>query len=140
MRKYKIGDPPTFRTIKQIGDAFGMNVPRNGMFASDLKLSETPLADSTIIWFPKEVDPHWDNVNISNNWEYIEEIPKPSCHETSVDHYNKYMAKDEIRITFLKIHGKQEYKFLGVYKLDKVLSRCLQHCVWKRFLNYCYMP
>ena len=123
----KLEDEILLSTIEDICDVFGVKVPKNGF----LRKGAAFLRDDLTIWWPNAVHKSWAN-EMSADGEIINEYPKSGDRH---QHVKGLMAKEERRITFYRkrdLFGRNYYRFVGVYELDKEQSIRDNMCVWRR--------
>lgn len=129
-----VEDNECFRTIEDIADTFGTKVKYRGFLrASGAKI---PNREKEILWWPNANHRLWDN-KLSEDGLFIEEAPKQINKSITLEQHLKHWlnALGETRITFLRKTddlGFCFYRFVGVFSLDKELSRVAQKCVWRK--------
>lgn len=88
--------------------------------------------ESGVLWFPNfnpKAKTGWENV-IFPDGTISERNSNPDMQRRHMKMFLEERPFDQIRITFGKIDG--EYRFLGVYQLDRGRSLEQGMCVWRR--------
>ena len=125
----KVDDEVMLSTSDDVCDLFGVKVPKRGF----LRAGGVKLSDNIFIWWPNAIHPLWAN-EMSADGETIVEYNK-SDDEKCQQHVESLLASDEHRITFYRkrdLFGRNYYRFVGVFSMDKEASRKAQKCIWRR--------
>lgn len=91
-----------------------------------------PFTKNTMVWTPSIYSKQWANVMI--NASCIEEYNKIDPVKRT-EHVKQQITKDEVRVTFFKqkdFMGLNYYKYVGVFRIDKVASLKINKCIWRR--------
>ena len=123
----KVEDEVMLPTVETICDVFNVAVPKRGF----LRGGVVSLTDDIIVWWPNAVHKNWAN-EMSANGETIVEYHKGDERE---QHVQNNLSKNQKRITFYRkrdLFGRNYYRFVGVYELDKEQSIRDNMCVWRR--------
>lgn len=117
------------RTIDEIGEIFNTKVPKKGW--------QRPggfLIDNNIeVWTPRINNDTWCN-EMTDDGKIFYEYNKVSD-EKRLKHLNEQISQNKIRIVFYKqkdFLGINQYKFVGVFKMNIEASQKEGKCVWKR--------
>jgi len=135
---YDINTPVGFKTIEAGCNAFGLKAVKRGWRVmagarfENASIPDPDLQDVTL-WFPNVQSAYWINA-VQDNGRTIIEVPTDLS--KNQEHVDKYFAKPEIRVTFLKDETQWNgYKFIGVYQLEMEETKQPNRCVWKQILK-----
>lgn len=90
-----------------------------------------------IVWCPDLENKDWKNV-LSKDELFIEESAADD--KENKKHYAKHCESNEVRIVFAKmtnVFGIKECRFIGLFRLNKELTKKKKIIVWERFSTYC---
>ena len=123
----------SFRTITSGSAAFGLTPTKRGwQILAEARFKNAPIPNKALkdvlLWFPNVQNTTWNNCYHRNT--IIEEHKDAA---KNLLHVKKLLKENEVRITFLK--DNSDYRYVGVYELDKNDTRKRNVCVWKRVLT-----
>ena len=125
-----VDDDVMLLTADDICAIFGIEAPHRGF----LRAGGANLTDNLIVWWPNAVHKNWAN-EMSADSNTITEYHKSNKRD---QHVQEHLAKEQRRITFYRkrdLFGRNYYRFVGVYELDKVQSRAENKCIWRRITD-----
>lgn len=127
----RVEDDIMLSTVDDICDLFEVPVPKRGFLrCGAVELSQDP---NIIVWWPNAVHKNWAN-EITVDQEIITEYYKLDLEKRN-QHIEEHLKKGQRRITFYHkrdIFGISYYRFVGVYEIDKELSKKENKCIWRR--------
>lgn len=132
-RELKVTDDVALETIEQICELFKVKVPKMGF----LRKGAVPhnVLVNTIIWWPSNSNPNWENM-INSEGTIITERARneknPGTHAMGI------LNNPHRRITFFKdrdVLGYTYYRFKGIFELDSSRSNADAGLCWVRLVD-----
>ena len=130
----KVEDNECLRTTEEVAAVFGTRAKHRGFLRASG--AGIPGKKNEIVWWPNTHHALWCNV-LSEDGMCIYEYPSAKNKKvTPTEHLRQWLAApEETRVTFLRYEddlGFCFYRFVGVFRLDKELSKREGKCVWER--------
>ena len=126
----KVDENPCLRTVEDICNMFGVEVPKRGYLRGSGIIH--PKRNDILVWWPVENHKNWDNQIIDND-KIILESPRDPLKRA--EHFERYINVNEKRAVFFgntDVLGFSFYRFKGIFELDREKSSIKQVLVWKR--------